>query len=903
MDAPFGNRHGTCRWLFLLAMAACLAFPGFSVSAQEAGFGADWLFERQQGDGRIASEQDETTPHHATFEAARALYSAHAGSSPWLAALGFIESRSQSGIPWLPRRLLAAGLAGEAGEDLLAELLLRQNPDGGFAAEPGDQSSALDTVDALEALAAAGVEDGDVVQPAIAFLLDHQRDQGGLAPNAASPVSPYLTARTAAVLQRYQFEYGLAEPLGAATDFLWSELERPGQRAPWQDALALLALIPATLDPARYQPSLDALRSMQLADGSWDGSVYATALALRALQMAETGGPLPDPESAAVGGRVVDAVHGRPVAGASVILAGVNGGGTAESGLDGRFLLGELDPGHYTLQLSAIGFQALSREVELAPGGLLDMGLVSIALEPDTAVIAGTVTDAETGEGVAAEIAVTGDHEGRSTAAVDGSYVLPVAAGELQLSVTAPGYHETRATAVVQPGERLVFSPVLGPDGGYEPDAPVEVVGRLRDVNSLEAIPGAAVRVANTDAIAVSDTEGVFALAGLAAGEIRLEVMHASYRTAVASLLATPGARIDLGDLPLQPQEYVGTTVHGQVVDAYTGRPVEGARVHIGDKLVETDGQGHYEVGSIEALSFEVRVAATGYRGGLRDLMLQQPGRVRLDFALERAGLEGIRIAGVIPHADTVGAFEEARFTLALENQAEDRRKVILSATVNGLDRPFREDFLVPLPGADRAGAFSLAPGESVLQEFGWFTRHLEPGRYEVRAQAWSADGSRLFAEAGTVISVTETVSVTSLGIAPEPRELVRGESAEVSLQATVRNGSNVASVLEFWLALRDPAGEPIHEQAVRLELPPSAAALSFDLAAFHHQFEQAGTHQAEVDNLSGVPVAALHTGRINVAPNIRIRGSHGVEPEQILPLEDAEVRIRLMIEGMEDQQ
>lgn len=903
MDAPYGNRHGMCRWLFLLAMAACLAVTDFSVSAQEADLGTEWLLERQQADGRISSEDDVTTPHHATFEAARALQLAHAGSSQWLGALAFIDSRFRSAIPWLPRRLLAAGLAGEAGEDLLAELLLRQNPDGGFAAEPGDQSSVLDTVDSLEALTAAGEQDHHVLQSAIAFLLDHQGEQGGLAPNPASPVSLYLTARAAAVLQRYQFEHGLAEPLGAATDFLWSELERTGPDDSWQQAQALLALIPSTLDPAPYQESVDALRSVQAADGSWNGSVYATALALRALQMAEAGGRLPDPGSAAVGGQIVDAVQGRPVAGASVLLAGVADGGAADSDLDGRFLLGELDPGPYTLQISAPGFQTLSREVELAPGALLDMGLVSIALEPDTALIAGTVTDAETGEGLAAEIAVTGDEGVRSTTTVDGSYVLSVPAGEVQLSVTAPGYHETRATAVVQPGERLVFSPALGLDEVYEPDAPVEVVGRLRDVNTLEPVPGAAVRVADTDAIAVSDAGGVFVLAGLAAGEIQLEVVHASYRTATTSLLATPGARIDLGDLPLQPEESAGTVVHGQVVDAYTGNPLKGARVHVGDEAVETDGQGHYEVGDIEALSFEVRVAATGYRGAFRDLTLQQPGRVRLDFALERTGLEGIRIAGVIPHAETVGAFEEARFTVALENQADDERKVILSATVTGLDRSFREDFLIPLPDADRAGAFPLAPGESVLQEFGWFTRHLEPGRYQVRAQAWSADGSRLFAEAGTAITVTETVDVASLGIVPEPRELVRGESVGVSLKAAVRNGSNVTSVLEFSLSLRDPAGEPIHEQAVRLELPPSAAALSFDLAAFDHQFEQAGTHRAEVENLSGAPVDALHTGRIEVAPKIRIRGSHGVEPEQILPLEDAEVRIRLMIEGMEDQQ
>lgn len=903
MDAPFGNRHGMCQRLFLLAMAACLATLGFAASAEEGTGATDWLFERQQQDGRIATDADETTPHHATFEAARALYSGYVGSPEWANALAFIDSQPWSGIPWLPRRLFAAGLADDPREDLVAELLLRQNPDGGFAAEPGDQSSVLDTVDALDALEGAGLHDGHVLQPAIAFLLAHQDDQGGISPNPASPVSLYLTARMAAVLQRYQFEYGLSGPLGAATDFLWSELEGSGPDVSWPETHALLALIPSTLDPTRYQSPLDSLRASQSMDGSWNGSVYATALALRALQTAESAGSLADSQMAAVGGRVVDALQGAPVAGASITPVGVEDGGVTESGSDGRFLLSELNPGEYTLQFAATGFQTRTQQVELTPGALLDMGLVNISLEPDTALITGVVTDAETGKGLAAEIAVIGGTDPGVTAAADGAYVLPVPVGEIQLSVTASGYQEVRAVAVVDPGERVVFSPALGQDSANEPEAPVEVTGRLLDANTLQTISGAAVRVPDTDASTVSDAGGLFVLSGLAAGEIRLEVVHASYRTALTSLLATPGARVDLGDLPLQPQDSAGTTLRGQVVDAYTGQPLAGAGVHVQGQVVETDGQGAYEVAHIEELSFEVRVSATGYRGAVRALTLQQPGSVRLDFALERTGLEGIRIAGVIAHAQTIGAFEEARFTVGLENGADDERRVILSATVEGVDSGFREDFLIPLPDADRAGAFPLAPGESVLREFGWFTRDLEPGTYRLRTQAWSHDGSRLFAEAETAITVAETLNVASLEIVPEPREVVRGETAGVTLAALVRNGSNVASVLDFSLVLRDPDGEAVHEQEVRLDLAPSVAALGFELAEFDYRFKQAGTHKVEVVNLSDIPVGALDEGRIEVAPNIRIQGSHSVEPAQILPLEDADVRIRLTIEGMEDGQ
>jgi len=903
MDAPFGNRHGMCRWILLLAMAACLALFTSPDSVHAHGAGTAWLLERQQEDGRISAGADETTPHHATFEAARALHPAYAGSPEWVKARAFLDSGAQSGIPWMPRRLLTARLAEQPGSEFLAELLLRQNPDGGFAAEPGDQSSLLDTVDALEALGAAGFLDATVLQPAIGFLLQRQALDGGVAYNNESPASPYLTARVVQELQRYQFEYGLSGPLRAANEFLWSELEEAGAGSSWQLAQALLALIPTTPDPGRYHRALDDLRSTQTLDGSWGGSVYATALALRALRTAEAAGAVPDPGASAVAGRIVDAVGEAPVAGASVTLEGVTGHATVESGPDGRFLLGDLDPGQYALRVTATGFQDLGREVELARGLFLDLGSLTIALEPGTALIAGRITDAATGLGLAAEVEVIGDDGGSVTAAADGAYVLPVSAGDLQLSVSASGYQEVRVMALVAPGDRLVFSPALSHESVTDPDARVEVSGRLLDADSLHPIPGAAVRANTTGAIAVSDTAGVFTLSGLPAGEIDLELVHASYRTTVARFLATPGTRLELGDLLLQPHDGTVTTVWGQVVDAYTGVPVAWAQVRIGDRMVDTDALGLYQFEPIPDLSFEVWASAAGYRSGSRRIALDQPATVQLDFTLERAGMDGIRIAGIVAHSETLGAFAEAGFSVALENQAEETRQVILSATVEGLNNTFQEDFLIPLPNGDRGGAFPLTPGDSVLREFGWFTRHLEPGPYRVRAQAWSADGTALLAEAAVVITITETLAIASLGVMPEPRELVRGESAEVSLAALVRNASNVASVLEFSLLLNDPSDVPIHEEEVRLELPPSSATLSFDLEVFEHRFENAGMYTTEVRTLAGVPVDSLQMGRIVVAPNIRIQGSHAAEPSQIPPLEDARVRIRLTIEGMEDGQ
>ena len=903
MDAPYANRHGMCRSVFLLAMAVCLAFFTAPLSAQTHGAGAVWLLEQQQQDGRISAGADETTPDHATFEAARALYPGYASSSEWVDARRFVDHEARSGIPWLPRRLMAATLAGDSVDELLAGLLERQNPDGGFGAGTGEASSLLDTLDALEALGAAGFRERSILQPAIGFVLAQQAHEGGFAHNRTSPNSAYLTARAIQALQRHQFEFGLSGPLGAARDHLESGLDRTPSLAAWEEAQALLALIPATPDPARYQTPLERLRGHQAPDGSWAGSVYATALAMRALQAADAAGAFSGGASSVLRGRVVDALGEAPVSGASITLEGTEGGVTVLSGADGQFQIEDLNPGHYTLRVAATGFQALSRDVDLSPGLLLDLGSVSIGLEPGTALVAGRVTDAETGQGLAATITQMGSESVSVTAAADGVYALPVTAGTVELSVAALGYQEVRATASAGAGVRLVFSPALSRETITDPGATVEAHGRVVDAVSLQPISGAAVRVSRDSAVAVSDAQGVFTVSGLKAGESALELLHASYQPAVVRFLATAGARVDLGDLRLQPNASAGTTVQGRVIDAYSGQPVIGAQVRVDDHVVETDGLGQYLIEQIQVLSFEVRAGAAGYRSGSRQIMLQQAGRVQLDFALEPTEIEGVRIAGFVAHAQNVGAFQEAVFSVGLENRADQERQVILSARVSGLDNGFREDFLVPRPNGDRGGAFPVAPGGSVLKDFAWFTGDAEPGTYEVRAQAWSADGTTLLAEAAVRITIAETAFVSSLGLVAEPRERIRGETAEVTLAAVIRNASNVDSVLEFSLMLRDPAGNPVHEQGVRLELPPSAAMQHLELAVLEHVFELAGTYALEVQALTGVPVGAVHTGQIVIAPNIRIEGSHDVEPERVPPLEDARVRIRLKIEGMEDGQ
>jgi hypothetical protein len=539
----------------------------------------------------------------------------------------------------------------------------------------------------------------------------------------------------------------------------------------------------------------------------------------------------------------------------------------------------------------------------VSAGQMLDLGLVPIGLEPETGLVSGQVTDAVTGAGIAAAITVNGSSLAGTTADADGRFLVSVPAGDLQLTVTAAGYRPVEAQVAMSAGERLLFSPGLLAEGGDDPEPGITVSGRLVDAETASSVPGAVIRIAGSAAMALSDADGAFSLAHPQAGEIRIEVLHASYQPAMVHLFTTPGARLELGDVYLFPSPETTSTLLGVVVDRATGAPVSGAQVHADGRLTHSDAAGHFRIDGIDALEFDVSVGAIGYRTTSGRLLLEQPGWVRLDVALEPVAADGIRVTGLVGHQEEYGAFEEARFSTVVANEGESDRSVVLVATVRGLASDLREDFVVAVPGATRDASFLLAPGASVLSDVTWFTREAAPGVYRVTVQAWSGDRTALLSERAVQVTVAETRRIDALSVLSDPASLVRGETREVELRAAVRNGSNVATALAIGLALRAPSGELVHQETVDLAIPVSAGPLTYTLARFSHAFDAAGAYEIEVHGIAGPPVVAVNAGRIDVAPNMRVHGSHHLEPAQILPGDGARVQIRLTIEGMEDAQ
>jgi hypothetical protein len=904
MDAQSWNRHGMCRWFFFFAVVLCAAFWILTPAAQGNEAAVSWLLDQQLDDGRVATTDDETTAPHASLEALRALDPVADQTEAWARLHQFIDQASGSGIPDVARRLIALGLSGAPQAGLLADLRRHQNPDGGFAAEPGNQSSVLDTLDALDAFATVGFSDFTVLQPAATFLVAHQRPDGGFAATAQSPSSVYLTARVVAGLQRYRIEYGLSEALQAAVDFLAARETEAAWGRTWQSAQALLALLPSTADTGRYVGALDALRAGQGADGSWDGSVYATALALRTLGLAAADDSTFPPYSTALVGQVVDSRHDVVVSGVTVTAQGDEiDGGTGTTGPDGRFLLQDLDPQQYTLAFTAPGFQTLTRRVDVEAGQRYDLGLIALDLEQDAALVTGQVTDAGTGDGISATVALTGSGSAPSSTGPDGHFTLTVPAGTFELAVTATGYAPLTAVAEASPGDRLFFSPALTLHGSGDTGTATSLMGRLLDAETGSGIAGAVVRIVGTDVMTLSGVDGAFRLTHGMAGALRVELLHSAYQPVNFRLLTAAGIPSDIGDWHLFPYPRSSTTLLGVVTDRESTAPVAGARVSAGPQVTYADDDGHFRIDGIDDLAFEVAVGAIGYRTVSGRLVLEQHGWNRLDVSLEPTSIGGIRINQVLEHEQAVGAFSEARLTVEVANGGDREVPLVLVASVRGMANDFREDFVVPVPGGARDATFTLAPGAQVLREISWFTGNVPPGPYRVIVQAWSGDRTAILSEGVGAVAIMETARIAALAVQPEPRELVRGASAEVELVATLNNISNVQAVLDFDVVVRTPLGQPVHQQRVQLEIEPRTGLQAFSLTRFSHDFDLAGAYPVEILGLSGAPVDALDVRGIDVAPNIRVQGMHGLEPGQILPGQDAGIAIRLRIEGTEDVQ
>lgn len=203
---------------------------------------------------------------------------------------------------------------------LTSELTTHQNRDGGFGDRPAYTSTALDSAWALEAFALSDADHSQPVERAIGFLLDHQQDNGSWIDQGASSAY-YTTALVLRALARHRGFFELDGAIEQARTFLLNSRDTSGAiGSPYESAAALLAIAPTSDSKSNYADVVASIEARQETNGSWSGSVFATALAIQALALVEQ--PQPNPQLGSIELEFVDAETGAPLQGIEVVLGG-----------------------------------------------------------------------------------------------------------------------------------------------------------------------------------------------------------------------------------------------------------------------------------------------------------------------------------------------------------------------------------------------------------------------------------------------------------------------------------------------------------------------------------------------------------------------------------------------------
>ncbi|MFZ5863148.1 MAG: CARDB domain-containing protein [Nitrospirota bacterium] len=265
--------------------------------------GVDWLLAQQAQDGAFRDTQATAVRDTANvldlLREIPSTYLSHQRGLAWLTSLTAADN-----VDTVSRRTLA--LSPQYAAPDATFLIEAENALGGWGLRRGYLSDPLDTALALRALADVGQASGllgrriDVeirgtrylgVQPDIGLLLSTQNEDGGwgLKPGASSSI--LATAAVMRLGERYADSH-LNAALASAFAWLSAQQRADGgfgdhASTPYETAEAALILLKTTFPKASLIAALDYLRGTQLADGSWNESVYQTALAIRALKTAE----------------------------------------------------------------------------------------------------------------------------------------------------------------------------------------------------------------------------------------------------------------------------------------------------------------------------------------------------------------------------------------------------------------------------------------------------------------------------------------------------------------------------------------------------------------------------------------------------------------------------------------
>jgi flagellar hook assembly protein FlgD len=270
-----GNMH---KRLFL-----CLVLIIFLHTTSFAG-GIDWLKNMQNDDGSWGDSNLlgflETIEVLQTFVAVSETSGVNDG-------LLYLENRFPENTDFIARKLSLFARANRDFYSIQQQLLSQRNMEGRFGFSQNYQSSTWETALALNALKDAGL-DMDELYPSIQFLVTNQNTDGGFGYFQGDSSRTQSTAYSLYVLSRFKSVPGVPSAIERMVDWLKVQ-QNPDSgfgdegSTIYETALSWLALRSVNMATQERKEALNHIYVRQDANGSWNNSIYETALALRVI--------------------------------------------------------------------------------------------------------------------------------------------------------------------------------------------------------------------------------------------------------------------------------------------------------------------------------------------------------------------------------------------------------------------------------------------------------------------------------------------------------------------------------------------------------------------------------------------------------------------------------------------
>lgn len=630
MGSLFISRH--C--LPALALFITFFYSSFVVASVDTGI--TWIKSKQGADGEFYSPQTQSSPQLSTLESLSTLiYLNKSVGIDLPSANAFVApSPINNSTEHLAKIILIKRGLGAAYSPELSSLVARQMAYSGFGHDVSYEADPLSTALALDVFAQIGTENPGIAY-AIQYLLDTQKADGSWSlENNTSNIT--LTAQVMKALWGFRNTYAVNNTLQKANNYL---LAQRGVGGLWTElnasAHALIALLNYTNDRSGLGASVNALAATQLADGSFNGDVYTTALALYALHLAT----LPAPDEITLSGKLIDGQSGNPLVGAIIEITGASSEAQITDST-GRFGFKNLVSGSYFVKASAQGYGSITLTTLVFKGSKPDLGalkLTKLAVDPvtgnpvTTGTVRGTVTDRRTSAPVA-DAAVSIPVLGLSAVTdASGAYQISnVPAGNLSLIVTKSGYTEVSATAKLTAQQTLLFSPSLQETITLG----VSVSGVIVEYGTDTVLAGAKVDVLKEGAIVASvfsDDTGHYSIKDITAADLDISVSLSGYHTVSASANPKDGNRLEfspkLTPVSQAPVVTKGGIV-GTIVDSVTGRGIESVAIAVtydsGAVINHATGiDGEFSIADMEPGSVTLELTKTGYQSMQAQLAIE----------------------------------------------------------------------------------------------------------------------------------------------------------------------------------------------------------------------------------------------------------------------------------------